>query len=52
VIGYSAIAARMLVVVMVPHEQPPTGLWHVATAWPANSTERQLYAASDEEEEQ
>ncbi|MDQ2707466.1 MAG: hypothetical protein M3Z25_07430 [Actinomycetota bacterium] len=51
VIGYSAIAAQVLVVVMIPREHPPTGLWHVATAWPANSTERQLYAAADEEEQ-
>jgi len=51
VIGYSPTAARVLVVVMIPRQHPPTGHWHVATAWPANSTERSLYAASDEEEQ-
>jgi len=50
VIGYSPLAGRVLVVVMIPHEHPPTGLWHVATAWPANTTERQLYASDEEEQ--
>lgn len=50
VIGYSALADRLLVVVMIPHEHPPSGLWHIATAWPANGIERQLYATGDEEE--
>lgn len=45
VIGYSPTAASVLVVVMIPHQHPPTGLWHVAAAWPANNSERRLYAA-------
>jgi hypothetical protein len=34
VVGYSAAAGRVLVVVLLPHEHPPRGLWHAATAWP------------------
>jgi hypothetical protein len=48
VVGYSATADRVLVVVLLPHDHPPSGLWHVATAWPANSSERHQYAADEE----
>lgn len=46
VIGYSPTAMRYYVVVMIPDTHPPSGLWHVATAWPANRTERDLHPGS------
>lgn len=30
-IGYAPTAAQVLVVVLIPDDHPPTGLWHVAT---------------------
>ena len=50
VVGYSPTADRVLVVVLLPHDHPPRGLWHVATAWPANSKERHQYADSEEQQ--
>lgn len=50
VIGYSATAGRVLVVVLLPHEHPPRGLWHVATAWPADRRLRDAYASADEDD--
>lgn len=47
VVGYSSIAARVLVVVLLPDQHPPTGLWHVATAWPANHRQRRAYATDE-----
>ncbi len=32
IIGYSPTAARVLLVVLLPDEHPPQGLWHVVTA--------------------
>ncbi|MGH3875098.1 MAG: hypothetical protein ACRDSR_26975 [Pseudonocardiaceae bacterium] len=32
IVGYSPTAARVLVVVLLPHEHPPLGRWHVVTA--------------------
>lgn len=48
-IGYSPTAGRVLVVVLIPDRHPPDGRWHVATAWPANPQQRQIYNNSDEE---
>jgi hypothetical protein len=50
VIGFSPTAERLLVVVLLPDGHPPTGLWHVVTAWPAGRGLWAAYAASDEEE--
>jgi len=44
VVGYSAGMDRVLVVVLVPDGHPPDGLWHVATAWPADSRTRRVYS--------
>jgi len=51
VVGYSPAAGRVLVVVLLPHEHPPAGLWHVATAWPADSRLRERYASDADAEE-
>jgi len=50
VVGFSSIAGRLLVVVLLPDGHPPAGLWHVVTAWPAGRGLRAAYAAADEEE--
>jgi hypothetical protein len=50
VVGYSAAAGRVLVVVLLPHEHPPRGLWQVATAWPADRRLREAYAADLDEQ--
>jgi hypothetical protein len=52
VIGYASTAARVLVVVLIPAEHPPTGVWHVATAWPANHSQREAHTASDNKDEE
>jgi hypothetical protein len=52
VIGYAPAAERVLVVVLIPAEHPPTGRWHVATAWPANQRQRDAYTANDDEHEE
>lgn len=49
VIGYSSTAARVLVVVLIPDQHPPTGLWHVATAWPAIRQQRRAYTTNEQE---
>jgi hypothetical protein len=49
IVGYSPSAARLLIVVLLPHEHPPQGLWHVVTAWPAGRRWREAYEADDEE---
>lgn len=51
VIGYSAVADRVLVVVLLPDKHPPQGLWHLVTAWPAARRWRDAYAEEDEDEE-
>lgn len=43
VVGYSAGMDRILVVLLVPDGHPPAGLWHVATAWPADNRTRRVY---------
>ena len=50
VIGYSPTAARVLVVVLIPDEHPPSGLWHVVTAWPASRPQRRSYTSRDDAE--
>lgn len=48
VLGYSAGAARVLVVVLLPEQHPPQGLWHVVTARPANAAERTAYYRTED----
>jgi hypothetical protein len=50
VVGYSAGMDRVLVVVLVPDGHPPGGLWHVATAWPADSRIRRIYGGKGSED--
>jgi hypothetical protein len=50
-IGYSPTADRVLVIILIPEEHPPTGLWHVATAWPANRRQRTMYTGGEYDEE-
>ncbi len=50
VVGYSPAADRVLVVVLLPGDHPPTGRWHVVTAWPAGRGVRDAYAAAEEGE--
>jgi hypothetical protein len=38
------------VVVLLPDDHPPVGLWHVVTAWSAGRGLRDAYAAADDEE--
>jgi hypothetical protein len=49
VLGYSRGADRMLVVLLLPHDHPPTGSWHVATAWPSGPRARAAYHAEEGE---
>ena len=49
VVGYSAGADRVLVVLLLPAEHPPGGLWHVLTAWPADRATRGVYRQGEEE---
>lgn len=50
VVGYSAGMDRVLVVVLVPEGHPPGGLWHVATAWPADGRMRRIYCGKESED--
>jgi hypothetical protein len=50
VVGYSAGMDRILVVVLVPDGHPPSGLWHVCTAWPAEGNLRRLYGGKESED--
>jgi hypothetical protein len=50
VVGYSAGMDRVLVVMLVPDGHPPDGLWHVATAWPADSHMRRVYDGKGSED--
>jgi len=49
VVGYSPLARRVLVIVLLPHEHPPGGRLHVATASPASQSLRDAYAKDEEE---
>ncbi len=51
VVGYSAGMDRVLVVVLLPDRHPPGGLWHIATAWPADSRMRRIYGGGKESED-
>lgn len=51
VVGYSAGMDRVLVVVLVPDGHPPGGLWHVATAWPADSRMHRIYGGKGSEDD-
>jgi len=48
VIGYSATAGQVLLVVLLPDDHPPTGHWHIVTAWPAGRRQTAAYQATDE----
>jgi hypothetical protein len=48
-IGYSSTADRVLVIIAIPEEHPPAGLWHIATAWPANRRQRATYTGTEHE---
>ena len=50
VVGYSPGMGRILVVLLVPNEHPPLGLWHIATAWPADRRTREHYRANERAE--
>jgi hypothetical protein len=43
IVGYSTGMQQLLVVLLIPDDHPPTGLWHVATAWPADRRTRERY---------
>ncbi|HEY0638257.1 MAG TPA: hypothetical protein VGD67_11475 [Pseudonocardiaceae bacterium] len=45
VVGYSSV------VLMIPDRHPPDGLWHIATAWPADRRTRSIYEAEEEADE-
>lgn len=49
VVGCSPSRNRVLVVVLVPDGHPPSGVWHVATAWPADRRTRTGYDAEGEQ---
>lgn len=49
IVGHSAGLGRVLVVVMIPADHPPTGTWHIATAWPADRRARKVYEGIWEE---
>lgn len=42
-IGYSAGAARVLTVILIPKEHPPVGKWWGVNAWVANRAEARRY---------
>jgi hypothetical protein len=48
VTGYSAAAGRVLVVILIPKEHPPTGSWWGVNAWSANDRDRAEYADDEE----
>lgn len=43
VVGRSHGMRRVLVVVLVPDDHPPSGAWRIATAWPADRRTRAIY---------
>jgi hypothetical protein len=42
--GRSRGMGRVLIVVVLPDDHPPSGVWRVATAWPADRRTRAIYA--------
>ncbi len=49
VVGYAPSSDQVLVVVLLPDDHPPTGLWHVVTAWPADRRRRRAYWNGEEQ---
>lgn len=49
VVGYTPTADQVLVVVLLPDDHPPTGLWHVVTAWPADRRRRRAYWTGEDQ---
>jgi hypothetical protein len=49
VVGYTPTADDVLVVVLLPDDHPPTGLWHVVTAWPADRRRRTAYWTGEDQ---
>jgi hypothetical protein len=43
VVGYSAGAGRLLTVLLLPKDHPPTGEWWGVNAWAASSTDQRKY---------
>jgi hypothetical protein len=43
VVGYSPGAGRVLTVIVIPKEHPPSGAWWGVNAWASNSTETRRY---------
>jgi len=43
VTGHSPSAGRVLVVILVPKDHPPTGAWWGANSWSANDRDRRDY---------
>lgn len=43
VVGWSSGARRVLTVLLLPKDHPPTGAWWGANAWAANSRDSRLY---------
>ena len=42
-VGYSSSAGRILTVILIPKERPPSGAWWGANAWASNHTEIRRY---------
>jgi hypothetical protein len=43
IVGRSRGMKRVLIVVVLPEDHPPSGVWRVATAWPADRRSRAIY---------
>lgn len=43
VVGWSAQAEEVLIVLLLPKEHPPTGDWWGVNAWKVNDRERRVY---------
>lgn len=44
VVGRSRGMGRVLIVVLLPDDHPPSGVWRITTAWPADQRTRAIYA--------
>ena len=47
VVGRSATAARVLTVILIPEEHPPTGAWLGVTAWVTKGRDLRDYEAHE-----
>ena len=47
VVGRSATAARVLTVILIPDERPPTGAWLGVTAWVTKGRDLRDYEAHE-----